>query len=378
MDSIENSQDNLPLWIALGKVSNIGPVLIKRLLDKFKSPEAVFGASESELLAIEGLGEKIARQILHGPDMEYAESQIDTVQKKGFRIVTRHSSEYPARLKEIYDPPFLLYVRGQIEDSDSRAIAVIGSRRATHYGKKVAEIISEQLVSSGVTVVSGLARGIDSAAHRAALKQQGRTLAVLGCGLDVIYPAENASLYRDIESSGAVISELPCGTPPEGQNFPRRNRIISGLSLGVVVVEASFRSGAFVTARHALEQNREVFAVPGNITSTTSSGTNYLIKQGASLVTSAEDVLSELEFIMPGADSRESLPIVTLEANQVKLFEELDDEPMHIDAISRKSGVGVPQLLGILLDMELKGAVTQISGKRFVKSNVKLYNGSTS
>jgi DNA processing protein len=371
---IELNDDSL-IWIALGRVKHIGPVLIKRLLEKFGSPNGVFAARESELRSVDDVGPKVAKSILGGPDLEFASEQLEICCKKKFNLVSINCPEYPSMLKHIYDPPHLLYVRGELSDSDKPAVAVVGSRAASHYGKRMAEQVAYGLASSGVTVVSGMARGIDSIAHKAALETSGRTIAVLGCGLDIVYPPENTTLYRDIPDHGAVITELPCGTPPDGPNFPRRNRIISGLSLGVVIVEAGKKSGALLTARHALDQNREVFAVPGNTTSITSSGTNSLIKQGARLVTSADDVLSELEFLLPG-ERRAVEPLrVSMNSRQIQVFEVMGDEPLHVDQLARMTSIGVPELLGILLDMELKAAVRQVPGKKFVKLNITPYNG---
>lgn len=371
---MNNTSDSRLYWIALGNVQNVGPVLIRRLLQTFKSPENIFAASKKQLMQVSDVGAKIADSILRGPDLNFAERQAQIATKRNFRLITYESPEYPARLKQIYDPPHILHIMGEMTDKDNRAVGVVGSRHATHYGKSMAETVAGQLALAGVTVVSGLARGIDSAAHRAAISAGGRTIAVLGCGLDIVYPPENASLYEEISRHGAVISELPFGTCPEGPNFPRRNRIISGLSLGVVIVEAGRKSGALLTAHHALDQDREVFAVPGNITSMTSSGTNALIKQGAKLVTSAEDILSELKFILPNKKTPQTAASYDLDPEQSRLFELIEDEPTHIDILSRRSGVEVQKLLAILLEMELKGAITQVAGKKFVKSGVQQYN----
>ena len=370
-----DSSNQSLFWIALNRVKNLGPVVSKRLLDTFKSPEAVFSASERELLAIENIRRSAVQSILKGPDFEFAKRQMEIVEKRGFKLMNYLSPEYPSRLKMIYAPPTFLYVKGDLKESDDRAVAMVGSRQATHYGRTMAENVARELAQSGITVVSGFARGVDTISHKAALSAGGRTIAVLGCGLDVIYPSQNTSLYKAIPENGAIVSEFPCGTQPEGPNFPRRNRIISGLSLGVVIVEAGKRSGALLTAKHALDQNREVFAIPGNITSITSSGTNTLLKQGAHLVTSATDVLSELKFMIPDGESSPPIPTVALDAEQARLFNMMDAEPIHVDALARHSGIKVSRLLGILLDMELKGAVTQVPGKKFVKSNIKIYNG---
>ncbi len=367
--------DNSLSWLALGRVKHLGPVIIRRLLEQFGSPERIFAANESELRSVEDVGPKVAGSILSGPDLKFAEEQLEICHKKKFSLVSINCPEYPSRLKHIYDPPYLLFVRGKIADTCESAVAVVGSRAASHYGKKMAEQVAYGLASSGVTVVSGMARGIDSIAHKAALEASGKTIAVLGCGLDIVYPPENTILYRDIPEHGAVITELPCGTRPDGPNFPRRNRIISGLSLGVVIVEAGRKSGALLTAHHALDQNREVFAVPGNTTSVTSSGTNSLIKQGARLVTSADDILSELELILPGEKKPLEPLKVTMNAKQIRIFEAMEDEPLHVDRLARATSIAVPELLAILLDMELKGAVRQVPGKKFVKLNITPYNG---
>jgi DNA processing protein len=374
------SDDQLLLWIALGRVHSLGPVLTKRLLEAFRSPKAIFAASHDQLVRIKGVSDNIANSIKSAPDIEFAERQMEIAHRRGVRVVTRESAEYPSRLRQIYDPPFLLYVKGDLCESDNRAVAIVGSRHATHYGKSMAEELSLQLAEAGVTVVSGFARGIDSISHRAAMATGGRTIAVLGCGLDIIYPPENVSLYEQMPSHGAIVSEFPLETKPEGPNFPRRNRIISGLCLGVVVVEAARRSGALLTAGHALEQNREVFAVPGNVTSATSTGTNALIRQGAHLVTNADDILAELEFMIPNADDSEpkAVPAVKVDGEQAKLLNLMGEEPAHIDALSRASGLTVQRLLELLLTMELKGAVAQMPGKKFVKCGVRLYNGKSS
>jgi DNA processing protein len=373
---MSDDQKDLLDMLALTRVDHVGPVMARRLLDAFKSPAAVFAATERELSRIEGVGPKTVKSLRKGPDLKFAERQIEIAAAKGYMVIPIDSSVYPERLRHIYDPPTVLFVRGTLIESDSFAVAMVGSRRATQYGANMAESVALGLASAGATVISGLARGIDSICHRAALRSGGRTIGVLGCGVDVVYPPENAKLYGEIEANGAVVSELPFGTAPEGQHFPKRNRIIAGLSIGVVVVEAGSKSGALLTAKHALEQNREVFAIPGNITSAMSTGTNSLIKQGAHLVTSAEDVLMELQLMLPGRrGGPEPLPVVTLSIDEKTLFDAMSDEPEHVDILSRRTGVEVSRLLGLLLEMELKGAVSQAAGKRFVKSRVTSYNG---
>jgi DNA processing protein len=287
------------------------------------------------------------------------------MEKQGISIVRYVDNKYPEVLKEIPDAPVVLYVKGDYHPHDRYGIAVVGSRKYTHYGESVALKISAELSSLGFTVISGMARGIDTLSHKSALSAGGRTIAVIGSGPDIYYPAENRGLSEKIASSGCVISEFLPGTLPSKENFPRRNRLISGLSLGVLVVEATAVSGSLITANYALEQNKEVFAVPGNITSGNSEGTNRLIKQGAKLVTSADDILEELAPMLRGF-------IKTKIRNAAVLLEEesgfcnfLTREPKHIDMISREAGLPVNKVLNLLLQLELKGIVRQSDGKRF-------------
>jgi DNA processing protein len=268
-------------------------------------------------------------------------------------------------LREIEDAPMVIYLKGDTQPQDRYAIAIVGSRKPTHYGESVAENISEELASMGFTIVSGMARGIDALSHKGALSAGGRTIAVLGSGLDVPYPSENKMLMDRIASSGCVISEFPPGTPPDKENFPRRNRLISGLSLGTLVIEATSESGSLITARYALEQGREVFAVPGNITSSTSEGTNELIKKGAILARKAEDIIEELAPVLKGYIRSKDKVKVEVTEEEKNLCNLLSGEPKQIDIISRESGLPSSKVLGILLGLELKGAVRQTTGKRF-------------
>lgn len=276
--------------------------------------------------------------------------------------------DYPANLKGIYAPPKALYVNGALEKDDRAAIAIVGSRAATPYGLSTAYRLAGELASFGITVVSGLAVGIDTEAHKGALDRGGRTIAVLGSGLDVIYPPENKKLAQRIEKQGAVISEFPLGTPPNRYNFPRRNRIISGFSLGVVVVEASKDSGALITAKCALDENREVFAVPGKAGSVTSEGTHQLIKDGARLVENGEDIIEELGLELKRiSDGRAGKSFPDLEKDEEKIFEALSDEPLHIDEIAEAASFDASLALKTLSSLELKGAIKQLPGKRFVR-----------
>jgi DNA processing protein len=286
-------------------------------------------------------------------------------------IIGLEDAAYPARLREIYDAPPVLYLKGSLTDQDRRAVAVVGSRNSSRYGLICAETIARGLAARGITVVSGMARGIDSAAHLGALRQKGRTIAVLGSGIDVIYPSENRPLFAEIVENGAVISEFPFGTEPEMTNFPKRNRIISGMSLGVVIAEASPNSGALITAKLALEQNREVFAVPGNITSMRSRGTHTLIREGAKLVESAEDVIEELAFALGDPAHREGggkpIPLPEdLSDTERTVLRCVESGPVSIEAIIEGSGFRSQDVLAILLDLELRGLVKQISGNNFI------------
>ena len=357
-------------WLALHLTPGVGSILIKRLLDRFKTPEAVFRAPLKELLRIEGLGERVAGEIQKGPSEKVVKRELSRLEKTGGKFVTLKDDDYPKRLKDIYDPPALLYLRGELRRKDELAVAVVGSRKTSAYGREVTERIGRDLARHGVTVVSGMARGIDSVAHQGALQGGGRTIAVLGCGVDMIYPSENRNLFHQIIEQGAVLSEFPMGSPPEAGHFPRRNRIISGLSIGVVIVQASAESGSLITAGYALEQGREIFAVPGNIGAEGSRGTNRLIKEGAKLVESSEDILEEVlpqwrregEMAQKGED-----PVLTLTEAEKCLYGLLEETPLHIDALIRESQLDPGNVSSLLLNLELKGLISQWPGKCFSK-----------
>ncbi len=354
-------------WLALNFIPGVGPVLIKTLLDRFGNPKHVFKASRRELARVDGIGERLAELIKESDVRGKVQRELKLIEELNASVVTLRDQSYPNNLRQIYDPPPLLYVRGALQAGDDLAISIVGSRLTSNYGRMITESIAGDLAKHGVTIVSGMARGIDSAAHRGALSVGGRTIAVLGCGVDIVYPRENRRLFEEITAHGAVISEFPLSTPPEGVNFPRRNRVISGLSLGVVVVQANSRSGSLITARLALEQNRDVFAVPGNIGMAGSRGTNRLIKQGAKLIESAEDILEEVlpRFQHQGLEPEDrKLP---LEEEEERIFCLLEDEPIHIDSIIVQTRMSASHVSTILLQLELKGLIQQLSGKRFVK-----------
>lgn len=362
--------ENILPWFILKSVPGIGNHLYKRIISRFKSPEAVFKASFDDLIKVEGISERLAAAVLKHSMPEHVKKEIDLISEKGFDIVTMNDPDYPPLLLQIPDPPPFLYVSGTL-DRLSNNIAVVGSRNATDYGVSITKILCEDLASYKITVVSGMARGIDTAAHEGALNGKGKTIAVLGSGLERIYPVQNMKLFRLISENGAVISELPLMAEPDAFNFPSRNRIISGISLGTVVVEATNRSGSLITARLAADQNREVFAVPGSIRSFKSTGTHTLIKQGAKLVENAKDIIDELiNSIRPEKDV--SKPGEKCGQDKIFLSDEdstvlkaLGPYPVHIDDIIRKTELEPGKIMGILLKLELKDIVKQSPGKMF-------------
>jgi len=351
-------------WFALRAVPLVGNVTYRRLIEHFGSPGKALSASLAELSALKGVNAPAALSIASFDGRKAAELATAALAGSGARLVTLLDQEYPALLKEIPDPPPYLYLKGNLPNLKT-VIAVVGSRSASDYGISVTTRLSRELAELGVTIVSGLAMGVDAAAHRGALQVSGATVGVLGCGIDLVYPAENRQLYRQMEEKGAVVSEFPPGTQPDASNFPRRNRIISGMSRGVLVVEAAERSGSLITARFALEQGREVFAVPGNINFRASRGTNSLIKQGAKLVETVADILGELP--PESADLPQWARNLTFScsAEEERLCRLLVEKPLHIDELTVRSGLTVSAVSAMLLRLELQGAVMQIPGKMF-------------
>lgn len=358
-------------WLALKFVPGIGNTAYRRLLEHFGTPENVFRATKKELLRIKAIQKKSLSAIVNFDLANEVEKELKLIENYDISIVTFEDPLYPKNLSHIPDAPPLLYVKGRLKESDELAVAAVGSRMATHYGKTVTEKLCQGLAKKGVTIVSGMARGIDSAAHWGALMGHGRTIAVLGSGLDVIYPEENKKLYERIVENGAVISEFPMGTLPYSQNFPIRNRIISGLSLGVLVVEATHRSGSLITAQLALEQGREVFAVPGSIGSFKSMGTHRLIKQGAKLVENANDIMEEIHPFREMEKETEPYPQpkeLNLSTSEEAVYNLLEEYPMHIDELVRKTSHNTGEILSLLLNMELKGVIRQLPGKMFIRA----------
>ena len=363
--------DNIRPWFNLKSVPGVGNLLGKRLIDHFKSPQNVFQASAEELLQVDGVTRRHATAITTHRMPPWVETELDLAQRKGYRIVTLTDSNYPRLLRQIPDPPPFLYVSGRLERSPLK-IAVVGSRNATDYGLTTTRRLSADLASLGITIVSGMARGIDTAAHEGALAAGGETIAVLGSGLEIIYPAENRKLFQRISQQGAVVSEFQLFAKPEAHHFPLRNRIISGMSLGTVVVEATKKSGSLITARLAAEQNREVFAVPGSIQSFKSIGTHTLIKQGAKLVEHAQDIIEEIapwlrykNGLGPESHAAKDTKLALLTEDELLVYDALGPYPIHIDDLARVLSVGPGRLSSILLKLELNGLALQAPGKYF-------------
>jgi DNA processing protein len=380
------TQEETLHWLALRMVPGLGTVGTLRLLEKLKSPQAIFRSSADELEGA-GVSPAQARNITSGCSFDDAVDQQQKALSAGAQLITFQDPRYPQALREIFDPPVLLFALGRIELMTGPGIAVVGTRRPTPYGMAAAERLSADLARAGLTIISGMARGIDSCAHKAALAEAGDTIAVFGCGVDVLYPVENRKLYQEIARKGLLLSEFPMGSPAYPQNFPIRNRIVSGLSLGVLVVEGAQYSGSAITAKLAMDQGREVFAVPGNITSKVSWGPNLLIKQGAKLVQEWSDITNELplaarrdlviraqqKVLMEGLDPLLGNPSedaeVPLKALARKLLNTLQvDVPQQLDALFESfDGCSSSELIGALFDLEMSGLIRQLPGKKFVK-----------
>jgi DNA processing protein len=368
-------QNILP-WLTLKSVPGIGALLFSRLIRHFGSPQEVLAASQSQLTGVKGVGPDLARTIRGQRTPEWVAREIDRVRHKGYRIITLSDPDYPPLLRQIADPPALLYVCGTL-DPGAAAIAVVGSRKATGYGLTTARKLCEGLAARGITVVSGMALGIDTAAHEGALAGGGRTLAVLGTGLACIYPPRNGPLFHKIAQQGAVITEFSLDTRPEPHHFPVRNRIISGICLGTVVVEAAQRSGSLITARLAAEQGREVYAVPGSIHAANSHGTHALIKQGAKLVQDVDDIVEEIRHLVMCPDPapvqtapgrNHPAPGPELSAEEASLLEALGPYPVHIDELARTLKLDSGRIASLLVLLELKGIAQRQSGNYYLRS----------
>lgn len=369
------TQDRLEILTYLKfllSIEGIGPQKILSIFSKFNTKEKLFENSKFGLTSLEGINNVLSQRIVDAKKNFYiikedTEKEVDHLMKMNGRIITYWDEDYPDLLKEIYYPPIILYLLGNLSKIDNNNIAVVGTRMPTNYGKLQAELLTSELVKKNILIVSGLARGIDSIAHKSALDNGGKTIAVIGSGLNVIYPPENKKLFYDIIDQGLIISEFPLGTKPDAQNFPKRNRIISGLSLGTLIIETKLSGGAMQTAAYAIDQNREVFAIPGNINSKQSEGPNSLIQRGeAKLVVTADDIIDELKSkLVLKENKKETIENISLNLFEEKLVSVLQEEPKHIDEIAKLTSMSVPDCLVNLLMLEFKGIVRQLPGKVF-------------
>jgi DNA processing protein len=358
--------DPLAYWIGFNRVRGIGPARLRALLDAFGTIDAAWLAPEDALREV-GLDRRSIASLLEVRRRLDLPAELTRLQQAGVQALTWDDPAYPQPLLTINDPPPVLYVRGELRPEDVWSVAVVGTRTASVYGREAARVLATDLSRAGVTIVSGLARGIDAQAHRAALEAGGRTIAVLGSGVDIIYPWEHRKLADEIAARGALVGEYALGTKPEASNFPPRNRIISGLSRGVIVVEAGDRSGALITADFAAEQGRDVFAVPGGIFQRGSKGTNRLIRDGAQPVLSADDVLETLNMTAV-AEHVEARMLLPTDATEAVLWEQLSDDPAHVDEVGRAAGLPIATVSSTLALMELKGLVRQVGGMKYVRA----------
>jgi DNA processing protein len=365
--------------LALTQIPGIGANRIRALVTHFGDTQSIINASVREIAACDGFSKKLASVIVHfyrssqyEQAVKYSERQLSRLNKSEGKIVSLWEKSYPELLKKIYDPPPFIFYKGTLQETDRYSIAIVGTRNPSEYGISITEKFCEQLSHMGITVVSGLARGIDTVAHTSVVKAGGRTLSVIGSGIDVIYPPENRSLFEKITKNGAVISEYEMGAKPDAVNFPKRNRIISGLTLGTIIVETDIGGGAMITANTALDQNREVFALPGNVNSKKSKGCNMLIREGrAKLVECVDDVINEmvigLKPILKLTSHRESKPLPPINSAEKNIFDLLSENPLHIDEIAERSKMSISDVLVNLLNLEFKGIVKQLPAKMFVR-----------
>ena len=359
--------------IALNLIEGVGPVRVRQLVEHFGEAPAILQASSSQLLRVRGIGEDTAAAISTWEKSVDLAGELKRIADYGCHVLTSADENYPELLRQIYDPPIVLYVKGELTAKDKNAVAMVGSRQTTHYGIETARKLAYQLAYVGVTVVSGGARGIDTAAHQGALAAKGRTVAVLGTGINLVFPPENAELFARIAANGAVITQFPFNRPADKQSFPIRNRIVAGMTLGTVVVEANLSSGALITANFATDYGRQVFAVPGRIDSPRSKGCHDLIKKGAKLCEGADDILSEFEYLFPALNKLPSpgetgvLPMLTLSENENKILAAVSHEEAHMDEVIRASGLPSSVVSVGLLGLEMKRMVRQLPGKLFVR-----------
>lgn len=358
------SRDDVRYWVGFNKVPGIGAARLRALLDYFGDLETAWNAHAHDLQQA-GIDRRSLANLLQVRESLDLDREAERLAQAGIQVLTWEDDDYPRNLRQAYNAPPVLYVRGSIEKRDEWAVSVVGTRRASVYGKEAARMVCTGLAQAGVTIISGLARGIDTVAHRATLDAGGRTVAVLGCGVDVVYPPQNARLSEEIVERGALVSEYALGTPPDARNFPPRNRIISGLTLGTVVVEGDHGSGALITAGFAAEQGREVFAVPGNIFARASRGANHLIQQGAKMVCQVSDILEELNLTMV-SEQAQARAVIPENETEAVLLQHLSAEPLHVDALGQAVDLPIAQVTSTLALMELKGMVRQVGGMSYV------------
>jgi DNA processing protein len=373
--SYPNRMDSREALIALNLIEHVGSVRARLLLEHFGDAPAILRASKHELLRVRNIGDETAEAIADWEKTVDLAGELKRIQEFGCHVVIQPDEEYPASLREIYDPPLVLYAKGALTAKDKNAVAMVGSRMTTHYGIEAARKLAYQLAYVGVTVVSGGARGIDTASHQGALAAKGRTVCVLGTGINIVFPSENRDLFERIAGSGAVITQFPFNRNGDRQTFAIRNRIVAGMTLGTVVVEANLTSGALITANFATEYGRQVFAVPGRIDSPRSKGCHDLIKKGAKLCEGAEDILSEFEYLFPGSNRPPSpgetgvLPALELSENEQKVYDALSNEESSIDEVIRRSSLPSSAVSVALLSLEMKRVVKQLPGKLFVRNS---------
>jgi DNA processing protein len=367
--------DSREAFVALNMIEHVGPVRARLLLEHFSDAAKILAASKSALLRVRNIGEETAEAIANWEKSVDLAGELKRITDFGCHVLISSDENYPASLREIYDPPLVLYVKGELTAKDKNAVAMVGSRQTTHYGLETARKLAYQLAYVDVTVVSGGARGIDTAAHQGALSAKGRTIAVLGTGINLIFPTENAELFQRISENGAVITQFPFNRPADKQSFPIRNRIVAGMTLGTIVVEANLTSGALITANFATEYGRQIFAVPGRIDSPRSKGCHDLIKKGAKLCEGVEDVLSEFEYLFPASNRPPSpgetgvLPALELSENEKLVYDSLSREESSTDDVIRQSGLPSSAVSVALFGLEMKRAVKQLPGKLFVRNN---------
>ena len=367
--------DSREALVALNLIEGVGPVRVRQLLEHFGEPAAILAASKTQLLHVRGIGEDTATAIADWEKTVDLAAELKRIADFDCRVIIQSDADYPASLREIYDPPLVLYTKGTLTNADKNSVAMVGSRQTTHYGIEVARKLAYQLAYVGVTVVSGGARGIDTAAHQGALSAKGRTVCVLGTGINIVFPPENQELFERIAAHGAVVTQFPFNRNGDRQSFAIRNRIVAGMTLGTVVVEANLTSGALITANFATEYGRQVFAVPGRIDSPRSKGCHDLIKKGAKLCEGAEDILSEFEYLFPASNRPPStsetglLPALELSENEQRIFDALrTGDESTIDEVIRRCGLPVSAVNVGLLSLEMKRVVKQLPGKLFVRN----------